>query len=148
MPPVILRVKRSLERGAGGVANEVDPDASDADDEGTGRPLAKLSVEQLRALLRKREQQMQEGATGNGVTDQWRALLRVILGGACATGRVKLDRSGSRGILVKRGQVYSFITNSMAQGNYLRLMVQASAGTGPRPPLCVARHPPSFPSSP
>ena len=69
---------------------------------------------------------MQEGATGNGVTDQWRALLPVILGGACATGRVKLDRSGSRGILVKRGQVYSFITNSIAQGNYLRLMVQAT----------------------
>ena len=71
------------ERGAGGVVNEANPDASDADDQGANghRPLAKLSMEQMKTLLRKREQQMQEGASGGGVTDQWRALFPVITGG-------------------------------------------------------------------
>ena len=62
------------------------------------RPLAKLNAEQLSVLLNRREQEMRQGATSAGETDQWR--------------------------------VYSHIVSSIRDGRYLRLMVQASAGTG------------------
>ena len=59
-----------------------------------------LSQAQLQELLTKREQQMQDGGTPENPTDQWR--------------------------------VYNYIRDAIANpnGKYLRLMVQASAGTG------------------
>ena len=59
---------------------------------------AKLSPEALKALLKSREEMMQAGAGGSGVTDQFR--------------------------------VYQYIVHCLQTDSYLRLMVQASAGTG------------------
>ena len=61
-------------------------------------PLARLSSDEMRELLHKRERQMQDGGDPSNETDQWR--------------------------------VYRYIVKSIEDGRYLRLMVQASAGTG------------------
>ena len=61
-------------------------------------PLARLSSDEMRELLHKRERQMQDGGDPSHDTDQWR--------------------------------VYRYIVKSIEDGRYLRLMVQASAGTG------------------
>ena len=102
------------ERGAVGVVNDLaggDGLSGNEDDLAPDeeRPIAKLTAQQLKELLEKRERQMQEGVGTNGVTDQWR--------------------------------VYRYCVDSMSGRRYLRLVVQASAGTGKATANCVGRFP-------
>ena len=90
------RVLRPIEqeRGHAAVLNDEEPQPGD---EAQGSSLtARLTAEEMKTLLAKREAMMAEG--GEGVTDQWR--------------------------------VYQHIIGCIQRGELLRLMVQASAGTG------------------
>ena len=87
--------------------NGVVNDQAIEDENGLAGAGKMLSQAQLKELLAKRERQMQEGGTPDEPTDQWR--------------------------------VYCYIRDAIQNQNgpYLRLMVQASAGTG-APSSCLA----------
>ena len=86
------------ERGDAMFINDVRPD-DQPDAAATSSTLTtRLSPEQLKELLDKRVEMMKQGATSDGVTDQYR--------------------------------VYSHIIDRLQGDQPLRLMVQASAGTG------------------
>ena len=84
----ILEAERSVFR----MANE------DAEDTTPPQLSFKMTGAQLAQELVERENKMQAGSVGGGITDQWR--------------------------------VYQIIVGALCRGEYLRLMVQASAGTG------------------
>eukprot|EP00973_Karenia_brevis_P005517 750854-Karenia_brevis.AAC.1 len=80
------------------MTNSLQCDAGDADTAQGTRNSCRLSLNELQAELKKREDLMRAGVGIGKETDQWR--------------------------------VYSHIVENMARNTYLRLMVQASAGTG------------------
>ena len=88
------------ERGDSFYVNDVPADAQDAAAGGGDSLSTRLSPEQMQALLEKRVEMMKEGHVGNGAA------------------------------VTDQYRVYSEIVARLEQGRPLRLMVQASAGTG------------------
>ena len=88
------------ERGDSFYVNDVPADAQDAAAGGGDSLSTRLSPEQMQALLEKRVEMMKEGHVGNGAA------------------------------VTDQHRVFSEIVAGLEQGRPLRLMVQASAGTG------------------
>ena len=99
----VIRVIES-ERGDSFYVNDVQPaDAQDAAAGGGDSLSTRLSPEQMQALLAKRVEMMKQGQ----VRDE-----------------------GNGAVVTDQFRVYSYIVSALEQGRPLRLMVQASAGTG------------------
>ena len=99
----VIRVIES-ERGDSFYVNDVQPaDAQDAAAGGGDSLSTRLSPEQMQALLAKRVEMMKQGQ----VRDE-----------------------GNGAVVTDQLRVYSYIVSALEQGRPLRLMVQASAGTG------------------
>ena len=99
-----MRVIES-ERGDSNYINDVEPgEVNEPGRDGDSLLLTRLSPEQMSALLEKRVGMMRQG-------------------------QVRDDGSMDEGV-TDQYRVYSYIISALEQGQLLRLIVQASAGTG------------------